>query len=512
MTDFRAPPSRTAWSYWIAAAAALVAFGLLAYGSVLDNFFNEMDDPSLLWSAMTGRPVLLHFRPLQAVLDRLLLALSGPEPRLFYASGLLLHLVNAGLLGLLLVRLGTARGPALMATIVFVTYFAPHETVLWVSAYSLLLCAFFALLALHFELSYLSHAGFLAWGGLVLSFLGAQGSREDAVLLFPALLLVHGSIRGWSDLFSRRALRLHGVLLLLYATYLALAFRPSHWAEQGGVGKYALDMSAVPRLLRSLAAMLWPGTGPADHPRPWLWIAGGLECALLVLGFRVWGRRPLYRLGCWLLVGGLLPALPGPFTVLKGRFTYMSTIGLACLAALVFEALGASIRRTLVVPRLRRAAYLLGIAGVMLFCLLEGLAIRSVEGWRFQPRCERLETLVGSTGEQIARGESDPIVVVSPFCWSALAYAHALEVFLGLPHERVTLTALPFDQRLEASFVAGAPLDPGRHRLFYSEPDGRIVRLASGAVLPRGAWEACARHREALGLGLTLALVTIRPP
>ena len=128
---------------------AVVAFQFLNW----DDTFLVVANPSVNspgWEAVRSWFFgfhVNHFHPIVTASFALEHALAGPNPVLFHATNLLLHMLNTVLVGLVLSRWLTDRSALLIGTLLFSLHPLRVETVAWVSSRKDLLCAFFLLLA-----------------------------------------------------------------------------------------------------------------------------------------------------------------------------------------------------------------------------------------------------------------------------------------------------------------------------------------------------------------------------
>ena len=304
--------------------------------------------------------VMGHWSPVAWLSFALDHRLGGLDPRVFHATSLALHGLNAGLFYLLARRLRAAAGPertdsihsagAALAALVFASHPLRVEPVAWISDRRDLLCATFLLLALLAYVRGVRDGGPLArgWGlASLAAFAGALGSKGVAVVL-PLLLLLldwyplRRVARGWGALLREKlphlALALGGALVTALAVWVDAA--PLDYAEYGPVARLALAGHAAWMLL---VRHLWPvGLSPLyELPAEvrlssFRFLFPLLAAAALTVILVLLRRRWPALLATWL--ASLVVLAPVSGIVLAGRhvgadrYAYLAGLGLALLA------------------------------------------------------------------------------------------------------------------------------------------------------------------------------------
>jgi hypothetical protein len=484
---------------WVAVIAAVT---LMCYAPVLHNFFYEIDDSGHLLAIAHGKPNSPHLRPLHFWWNDLLYHLFGVDPLPYYAAGILLHLMNAILVLVLVQSLSGELLPAAVAGMTFAAWYAPHQTVLWISASCGLLSVLFVLLAAvaHVRFRKTGRVRFLVLS--LLSAMAAMASKEDSMILIPLLIASDATLRGWRSLIDRSVLLGYVPLALLVIVFLCLALRPSLWAERPDVGRYALDASVIPKLLRSFAWLFWPQPARSgNESRTVAAIGFVLLCAFVALAFHMARHRRLFALGLVIAVAGFFPVLPGPFALLGDRYAYPSTIGVA----IMFGAAGAWLWKA--IPAMARPVLALGFAGLIAGQML---AIHSVTSWRYARCCTRLLNLVQSTRAQLSEADGAEALVIAPVIYSVDDYVHAVELFLGWPDDHLSLETLPWDEHFAERFETGG-LDLSRQHVYACRGDGVIYRLNRMEDAPLDWWRQLALAREKQGRRRSLSLIRFAP-
>ncbi|MFO0983563.1 MAG: glycosyltransferase family 39 protein [Planctomycetota bacterium] len=482
---------------WVAATALIVLLVAITYAPILGSFFNEIDDASHLFGVTAGVDPSPHFRPLHFCWNELLCQLFGARPTPFYLASMLLHAINATLVLVLVHGLVGKMLPAVVASSVFAGFYAPHQAVLWISASCGLLSMCFVLSACVAHVRYRAARRPRELLLCMLAAALAMASKEDAVILVPLVIAIDAALLGWRATIGRRVLLGHVPLMLTTLSFLIVTLHPSLWAARPDVGRYAIDASIVPKLLRSFAWLFWPRPAAASNGSTAIALVGlALLIGLALLGVVMRGERNLFLIGLVTAAAGFLPILPGPFLLVGNRYAYPSAIGAAIMIGAIAERLWSTARRW------KRAALLLALFG---FALVQVLAVHSIESWRYARRCARLFNLVQSTRAQLLGDSTEDAIVISPVIYNAQDYVHAVEVFLHWPPSQVSLESLPCDERVAERLAAGA-LDVAHHRVFACRGDGCLYRLHSVADAPLDSWRRLAREREQRGCGRTLAI------
>jgi len=262
------------------------AIALLPFLPALDAGFVRWDDVPMLvgetgyrgldaralgWMLTTT--VMGHWSPLAWLSFAVDHAMGGLDPRVFHATSLALHGVNAALVCVVARRLLTLAGGeraaarlsaagevtgadvgALGAALLFALHPLRAETVAWISDRRDLLCATFVLLAVWAYLRGIADAGRLQGGwrlASVAAFAAALASKGLAVMV-PALLLLLDwyplrRAAGWRALVREKAP--YAALALGSAVATALALRASatvaDYAQYGPISRLVLTGYAL---------------------------------------------------------------------------------------------------------------------------------------------------------------------------------------------------------------------------------------------------------------------------
>lgn len=336
--------------HWIALGLAVAAFWLYlpvralpflryddeAYVTANPNVQAGLGSDGVVWAFTTFHASNWHpLSWLSHMLDVTLFGTSAVGP---HVENALLHALNSALLFLVLLRLTAATGRSAAAALLFAVHPQHVESVAWVAERKDLLCALFALLALHAwpgsALDGNRRAYLATFGFAVLGFLA-----KPMLVSLPLLLLVLDFwplARRWSASLVWE--KLPFAALSLASSFLTL--RAQQFAMQ-------LDVPFPDRLANAViayAATLWQAFVPVrlavlyPHPYPSQWPAAELALAaaalvaLAALAFALRRRAP------YLLAGGLWFAFalaPTVGLVQVGfqshadRYAYLPQIGVA---------------------------------------------------------------------------------------------------------------------------------------------------------------------------------------
>jgi hypothetical protein len=289
----------------------------------------------------------------------------GLDPRGYHAVSLALHLLNAGLLGALAMRLPIARPwqPSVLAAAIVALHPAPFEAVVWISAQSELLAAALLLAMLHVWLAPQDagrgrqddqHQRFVAvrrWSfvvrpaALLATFcLGlALLAKESAVIGLPLLVVLGSSVQPGSlprdgrsrqadnpsppsvTRFARYALPV--LLTMAYIVVQVAVERRNYVWQSGG---YGIGPQLVLNPLRSLALIVAPLPGTEHADASWL-VPLGAIVALALLVLLVCGPWAARRLVLALLLT-LLPTAPFASPP-DSRYLYLPVLAAALLLA-----------------------------------------------------------------------------------------------------------------------------------------------------------------------------------
>ncbi|MFH1999129.1 MAG: hypothetical protein ABIK28_05575, partial [Planctomycetota bacterium] len=414
---------------------------VIGYGPCLDNYFWEIDDQRHVANG-AGLPFPnQYFRPGQEWSFRCLWPVAGTDPFFYYLTGLTFHWIAACLVLLLGVRLFRCFAPGLVAGLLFVSFFAPHQAVFWIGAHLGVQQVVFALAGLLCWLHFLESGGWFKWvsafifAGLALCF------KECGLNLLPWMLVVQIGLYGFKDLFRIRRLTAWIPFLLLggFIAYRAVSV-------PGGVGMEAHwsgFVSLAGRLLRSCGHLPLPLEYERwRYPSGQHWIGLSLFVAPIIgalLNKVIHRSRPLPKasrvstglIAVGLLLGGHMAILPGEPEIIGERFYYDAAPGFALLLAVLFSQVQSMIGGR---KGFRHIPVVLLIAwiGINIF------ALHRIEERKYDHVSRRIEALVASTKEVIDHAPArEAILFLSPPIPDIEDFICILHVWLHIPEKRI---------------------------------------------------------------------------
>ena len=327
----------------------------------------------------------LYWHPLAWLSHELDIELLGSNAAGHHFTSVLLHALAAGVLCLILLRLGLGAFPAAAGSLLWALHPLRVESFAWIAELKDVLCALFFLAAIATYLRYLerpSRARYAAWlscGALALM------SKPAAVSL-PAILLL---LDFWPRRRDATLVRLVVEMLPLAAMAAAVTALTVVGQVRAGATHYLADVPLGARLAtaavsyaRYLGKVLWPVNLACFYPyrRDWpaAMIAASvvLLAAITALAIAKRKRRPWLLVGwCWFVVA----VLPNSGIMQVGRqsmadrFTHLGTVGLTVAAVwTAMDWAGAD-------PRRRKLA---GWAAGAVILALSVLMVRQIGFWR----------------------------------------------------------------------------------------------------------------------------------
>jgi hypothetical protein len=424
--------------------AGLVAASVVAYWALLSVGLLA-DDYVIVDAAREGRLTVWRelFRPVIFLVWRPLLALTGLPAPLLHAVNIMVHGVNAGLVGLLAQRLFGDRWSGLVAGVLFLWMPSGLEAIAWASGLQDVLMTTFVLLFLVFVTKERQ-----AWWVRVLAItmLIAGLLTKETAIAAPLLGAIVGAGAETREA-RRRIWIMTAVSLLTVAVFLAirLAVLPLPASYGPDLTRYGLKEL----LVRPFATLLVPLREEELQRTPVLAI--GLVAGVVV-GLRVaagrWDRYALrFRvtlIGAAMVLAAVAPVLSYFYidaNLLGSRYLYLAQVGWVLILVGVLETASDG-----------RRAIFLPVLGIML-CAWFVAGRMHIELWTEAGRArDRLLAAAGTT---------------TPSCSSWAVY--------GLPS---TLRGVPLfvngfpeaaRQELPGRIrVAPATLDPGECRLTWN--------------------------------------------
>ena len=337
-----------------------------------------------------------EYFPLNQLYYLLLFQINGFDPMVYHTGSLLLHMINIGLVFVLVGKILSRLVPqikhrqwiVIFTTILFAIHPLQVEAVAWISASKVLLFAFFTLVSLLIYMKYLANGNYLYLAGAALCYLLGFMSKEQMIIL--PLLLVLFDVFFKSKGISVRRLALEKVTFFIVAMVLW------YYAARSGMG--LLDAEYYPWHQRLALGSYCYFTywfrflAPVgllhfyDYP---IEVGGALPKLyygyIVMTGLLSYGLVEWWRSGSRLIVFGLLftiinlvlvlHVVPSPRTYMAAdRFVYLPIIGMALIVGWVL------VKAWSYVPRLPGGLVGSMMAGVLI--LFGVVSYSKTEQWR----------------------------------------------------------------------------------------------------------------------------------
>lgn len=392
-------------------ALLLVVLTLAVFAPVMSYGFLNFDDDVYVYANSAVRrglapdaflvsfvePVSQHWHPLTMLSYQLDVQLFGMNPAAFHGANLLLHILNALLVFLLLLRMTGLLAPTFFVAALFAIHPLHVEPVTWIASRKDLLSTLFWLLTIGAYIVYTQRRERWRFGGVISGYILGLLSKSIVVTLpFLLLLLDFWPLRrlditklnqpdhrrhAW-QIFGEKLILLPIGLLVLAIN--AVAQRSSgnlaaqdHFAWWQRLGNAAIAYAAYLRdtVVPVKLAPYYPL--PLDGYPAWLMLAcAALIIALTAVACVAARRNPAITIGWFWFIGALVPVIG---IVQLGaqaradRYTYFPHIGLfIALAFGLYAWAGASALR-------KRALAAMGITALAAYTLV---AMQQVQLWR----------------------------------------------------------------------------------------------------------------------------------
>lgn len=348
----------------IIAAAAFATFsaslsGEFVYDDTRQIVRNTLiQEPSLYWKALTSDVWAFmadgsitasnYWRPTFTAWSILNYQLFGLDPSGWHIGSLLLHSTVSCLAFILMLRLGISRWGSFAGALLFAVHPVHTESVAWVAGTPDLLFATFLLGSLLAFDSHVRSPNRFAFGGSLVLFSAALGSKEVAMLCFPvfgALFVLSGGI------VDRKIVAKRAVFAAAPFAILATLFFLLRWTVLGSVTRelngspdFATALLSAPSVaVFYLRQMVFPFFLAANHPVRPVEEAGILSFVVpllisLAVLIGLWQVARRSRWGIFGLLLLLLPLLPVfnittflPDQMVHDRYLYLPLLGFLIL-------------------------------------------------------------------------------------------------------------------------------------------------------------------------------------
>jgi len=308
------------WILLVLASLAILAYlPTLTLPFISDDYLQinlgRLYGPVSGWGALAA-DALYRCRATSLVLTYWTERVAGLHPLPFYASSLLLHILNVWLLFALGAWKTIGWRNSAVAAGFFAVYEGHQEAVVWYAAVHELLLFCFALLCFHCWIRWLGSNGGKYYWASISGFLLALGSKEAAVAIVPMLVviaLVDGA--KWRTVLVRV---LPFVVLAFVYCLLIYAARSTHY--------HFRDAGTF-----SLRAPFWITLPWSVWRLFWVW---GLLSVIACAAWRAPGQtKLLVTASAWIVVSFLPYSFLTYMPYVPSRHTYLASAGLALLVA-----------------------------------------------------------------------------------------------------------------------------------------------------------------------------------
>lgn len=350
----------------------IAVLALVAYLPALTQPFIEDDYPiislSRSYGPLNGWGKMAHdevnrVRASTFILTHWIERFAGLKPVWFYATSLLLHIINCWLIYALGRWSLVGYRVSFWAASFFAIYEGHQEAVMWYAAANELLLFFFGLLCLLAWLTFLER-GERRWLAVsIVTFLLALLSKESAVVLTPLLLLL-----AVSGKFERKQSLMVGLFLIVSVIYVLLILQTRHSSFRFHDQSFVLSAPFWETWTKSYFGLLVP----------WGWLA------ILVLVLRRMQITLALSMG-WIAISFVPYMFVDYVHSIPSRQTYLASLGLALLVGAAISCLTES-------PGSRRS---LAVAVVLVLIVVHNVAyLRFVKHKQFLLRAEPTEELI----------------------------------------------------------------------------------------------------------------------
>ena len=386
-----------------AAGSALlyVSFGTLSAFLASDDFGWLGNARVVTWNQWFIVPGRTHFyRPVVEMWFAALTPVCDYNPRCYHAFSIGVHAANTALFCALVTRVGGSVKYGAAAAAIFAALPGYAEAVVWVSASTILLAAFFWLSAAHVSLSAAQRSSVLLWmTAAVLAGL-AMFSHESAASLFLVLpvLLVPGRSVDLQRSFGLRALVPFAIVVGAFALSVVVVDRRNYVFTEG---HYRAGLHMVRHALDYVAALYVGPHRPGNH---------AIVVALLIVVMFVGGR--LARIAGWWMLVTLVPYVAFTWGNVS-RYLYLPAMGFSFLVAAVVFSIAERLARTEQRPRwVHAATTAVVLAFVVRFAVFTRTAIHERADWMeaYRRYSDSLAGITSTGGAIVVPAPTDPRV------------------------------------------------------------------------------------------------------
>lgn len=334
--------------------AIILLLAAAAFAPCLNNGFINLDDSSYITEnpgirGFSGTNITSWFTgfhkgnyyPLVLLTYALEYQVQGPDPFVFHALSLVIHLINCGLGFWLLLRLTGKRELSFIAAAIWAVHPLRVESVAWAAEQKDLLYVLFVLLSLGGYSEYKQNQKPVRYLLSLVAFLLACFSKGMAVALVPLLFIADYFLGKKADRKSWLEKIPYFVVAICFGLMAAKAQQQSMFVETGRtfsdnllVAGYGFPFYVIKFILPVKLSAFHPYPTPS---LPWQFYLGSLISLVLIVGVPLGRRRYLVPFQGWLFYAAsivfVLQIVPVGGFVAAERYSYLSSLGLALAAA-----------------------------------------------------------------------------------------------------------------------------------------------------------------------------------
>lgn len=451
--------------------ASLGVISFLLYSGGLDNFFVTDDFETLMYQRRYSSSWIDFFNlrypygrylPFIQVLQAVVYLAFGPNPTAFHFVSLLVHTLNTMLVFYLAHIMKRSFYVSALAALIFATYVAHAEAVLWVAAIPYLYAGLFLLISLITFTKYLLTNKPLYYLSSLIAFLLLLLAFEPGAFAIAALFASELAIGGLTKRLSPTNLVKYlpfALLAVLHAS--AISFVIPAVAHRAAIGPHA-----VPNLLTLLWFMFVPVSRTISNhaPAPIVVSLTTLKAASLLLipalgTYALVKGSNFTRFAVILLVAGMLPLVwfyPGTglldIAPLHGpRHVYIASIGFSLVVAVAVHRL-----YTFLCERRSSLATIALAVVVVLYLLLSGAGIILWGATTWEQSSQESRSIVTELERIITTAGSEATFYFVGPSWKLVLPHYAIPGYLG--HE--------VDVKLVSEEEARSSPPQGRKQIF----------------------------------------------
>ena len=322
---------------------------LILYGSTLRFDFFQDDYVWLSRARETGFNVLSRqaatmsnfFMPTIQLYFSLALKFFGTTPAHYHAANILLHIINTWFVFLIFSKTLNDKRMAVTAAFLFIAMRYPLEALVWISAITELITAFFLLSTALIWIFYLEKRQWRYYIPFLFGSVLTLSSKEWSALLIPFIVVVtilwyHRNLHKlWKE--KRYLLIRLAPLIFVFSVYLVFQFFLQKEASPlVRLGYYSFGWHFIPHIVLNILTIFVPYvTFAKTHTMLWLGLSVIFLPLLVTVTWVLWHRTrssiPWVALG-WLPVA-FFPTSFFTWSIFTSRYAYFAAFGAALFLA-----------------------------------------------------------------------------------------------------------------------------------------------------------------------------------